>query len=114
MSAALPSPLRSTRPPRRRASTETSMFGSSRREAHDSTAFYRRFALPDLSEDNELGTSRLVDEIFQHDARDMYHVADNSVALGCDVTSILCGQGIRDRAGRRSRPCDLRGVSRND
>ncbi|MGO9148461.1 MAG: DNA-methyltransferase [Acidimicrobiales bacterium] len=81
MSAALPSPLRSTRPPRRRASTETSMFGSSRREAHDSTAFYRRFALPDLSDDNELGTSRLVDEIFQHDARDMYHVADSSVAL---------------------------------
>jgi site-specific DNA-methyltransferase (adenine-specific) len=57
------------------------MFGTSRREAHDSTAFYRRFALPDVSEDNEVGTSRVVDEIFQHDARDMYHVADNSVAL---------------------------------
>jgi hypothetical protein len=81
MSAALPSPLHSTRPARRRAPTETSLFGSSRREAHDSTAFYRRFALPDVSEDNELGTNCVVDEIFEHDARDMHHIADNSVAL---------------------------------
>jgi len=81
MSAALPSPLRSTRRARRGAPTETSMFGSSKREAHDSTAFYRRFALPDVSQDNELGTNRVVDEIFEHDARDMHHVADNSVAL---------------------------------
>jgi site-specific DNA-methyltransferase (adenine-specific) len=57
------------------------MFGSSRREGHDSTAFYRRFALPEVSEDDELAASGVVDEIFLHDARDMHHVADNSVAL---------------------------------
>ncbi|MEZ5239060.1 MAG: hypothetical protein R2716_08940 [Microthrixaceae bacterium] len=38
------------RPPaRRRGPTATANFGSSRREAHDSSAFYARFTAPELS-----------------------------------------------------------------
>ncbi len=81
MSEALPSRVASRASARRRAPTETATFGSSRREAHDSAPFYRRFALPDVSPDDEVGTSRVVDEIFQHDASDMHQVADSSVAL---------------------------------
>ena len=37
--------------------------------------------LPEVSEDGDIDTSPVVDEIFEHDARDMHQVADNSVAL---------------------------------
>ena len=41
-----------SRPQRRRDSTSTSNFGVGRREGHDSSAFYSRFPVPEISEDD--------------------------------------------------------------
>jgi DNA modification methylase len=68
------------RPEHRRATT-TSEFGVSRRENHDSSAFYERFTPPVLSSDATVATRRDIDEIFCGDARHMDKVDDASVAL---------------------------------
>jgi site-specific DNA-methyltransferase (adenine-specific) len=82
------------------------MFGSSRRETHDSTAFYRRFALPEVSEDDTLATSDVVDEIFHHDARDMHHVADNSVALVVTSPPYFAGKEYETALGEGQVPAN--------
>lgn len=64
-------------------STKTSTFGVSRREGHDSSAFYRRFDTPGTDTDttvNEIPVAGL-DVIHFGDARHMTHLPDNSVAL---------------------------------
>ncbi len=63
--------------------TATSSFGSSRRESHDASAFYARFATPELSDDQHVEPPVVVDEVFMGDARAMTgrQVADRSVAL---------------------------------
>ena len=68
-------------PRRRRPPTSTSQFGTSRREAHDASAFYERFAPPRLSNDSALGTTLELDRIYESDARRMECVSDDSVAL---------------------------------
>lgn len=65
----------------RRAATATSSFGVGRREGHDASGFYGRFAAPDLSSDDHVGERRNIDELFVGDARDMAHIDDASVAL---------------------------------
>jgi DNA modification methylase len=66
-----------------RRSTVTSAFGSGRRENHDSTAFYRRFVSPVLSDEKQVVPPAARDVIFNGDAREMTdsQVADNSVGL---------------------------------
>lgn len=66
-----------------RQATATSDFGSGKRESHDSTAFYDRFAPPALSSDERLAPPATVDRLFVGDAREMSddQVADRSVAL---------------------------------
>lgn len=66
---------------RRRAPTATSSFGVGRREGHDSSAFYARFAAPELSPDSAVNEPKLLDQILLGDSRDMHDVADASVAL---------------------------------
>jgi DNA modification methylase len=66
---------------RRRRPTETSEFGSSRRESHDASPFYSRFKPPDISDDESISQPTVVDEIRHQDSRDMGDVASNSVAL---------------------------------
>ena len=68
---------------RRRLATATSDFGSGKRESHDSTAFYERFAAPLVSADDQVVRPVLVDRLFCADARTMGddQVADRSVAL---------------------------------
>jgi site-specific DNA-methyltransferase (adenine-specific) len=68
---------------RRRLATATSDFGSGKRESHDSTAFYERFAAPVVSADDQVVRPVLVDRLFCADARTMGddQVADRSVAL---------------------------------
>ncbi|GIU91683.1 MAG: methyltransferase [Acidimicrobiia bacterium] len=63
--------------------TATSPFGSSRRENHDASAFYRRFTPPRLSDDDRVTPPVVVDRIWCQDARTMtdQQVADSSVAL---------------------------------
>ncbi|MGH8957729.1 MAG: DNA-methyltransferase [Acidimicrobiia bacterium] len=66
-----------------RRPTATSAFGSGRRESHDSSGFYRRFPLPRISADEEIGQPAVLDRLFVGDARLMSsdQVADRSVAL---------------------------------
>lgn len=67
----------------REKATATSQFGVSRRESHDSSAFYARFAPPELSSEESINRPdpACVDEIFEQDARKMSQVASDSVAL---------------------------------
>src|SRR5918996_3895321 len=67
------------RPP----ATVTSDFGSGRRESHDSSPFYDRFAAPVVSDDDLVHPPVALDRLFAGDAREMSdaQVGDNSVAL---------------------------------
>ncbi len=69
-------PKRRTRRP-----TRTSNFGVSRRESHDSSAFYARFDAPVLSDDAEVRACSVPDQLFCGDSRDLSAVDDNSVSL---------------------------------
>lgn len=68
---------------RQRLATVTSDFGSGKRESHDATPFYERFAPPVISKDERLSPPAVVDTLFVGDAREMTdaQVADRSVAL---------------------------------
>jgi len=66
---------------RRRGPTATSPFGSSRRESHDSSSFYRRFTAPELSNDDTVRRPRRLDVLYRRDARDMGNLESGSVAL---------------------------------
>lgn len=63
--------------------TATSRFGVSRRESHDSSEFYARFAPPELSDSDKIAdpSPSAIDEVFTQDSRKMSQVASNSVAL---------------------------------
>jgi site-specific DNA-methyltransferase (adenine-specific) len=67
--------------PKKRQPTATSSFGVSKRESHDASAFYERFAPPRLDLSAELGQYRAVDEIFVGDASHMTELEDNTVGL---------------------------------
>ena len=66
-----------------RRATATSEFGSGKRESHDSSSFYDRFAPPVISPDETVNPPASVDRLFCGDARAMTpaQVADRSVAL---------------------------------
>jgi site-specific DNA-methyltransferase (adenine-specific) len=66
---------------RRRAPTATSSFGVGRREGHDASAFYARFDAPVLSDDDDVRSCSVADQLFCRDSRDMSVVDDNSIAL---------------------------------
>jgi DNA modification methylase len=66
---------------RAKSGTQTQAFGTSKREGHDSSAFYQRFSAPVVSADDMVVRSSVLDHIFNGDARDMSDLADNSVAL---------------------------------
>jgi len=65
----------------RRRGTSTSSFGVSRRENHDASDFYSRFAAPHLSDDDTVEPPGVVDQIYVGDARSMDRVRPSSVAL---------------------------------
>ncbi len=72
---------------RRRGATSTTAFGAGRREGHDASAFYSRFAPPKISDDEtvnrpgetleQLGRGR----VFNGSGAEMSQLPDNSVAL---------------------------------
>ena len=62
--------------------TQTSRFGVGRRENHDASGFYARFARPHLSEDDEVSAHFSLDEALMcGDSRSMAALPDKSVAL---------------------------------
>ncbi len=94
-------------PPRRRGGrrpTVTSAFGSGRREAHDASGFYRRFAPPSLSGDDIVAPAGPTDVIHHGDARSMVEVPTSSVALVVTSPPYFAGKEYEADLGRDGVP----------
>ena len=98
--AALPEPGNG----RTRRPTATARFGSSRRESHDASAFYKRFVPPELSSDTTLERPREVDVIYRRDARNMESIAANSVALVVTSPPYFAGKEYEESLGKNGVP----------
>ena len=87
---------------RRRRSTSTSAFGVSRREGHDSSAFYGRFPVPEISSDDGVEPPAAEDMLWLGDARDMDgcgEIKDNSVALVVTSPPYFAGKEYEQAVG---------------
>ncbi|MFN3255848.1 MAG: DNA-methyltransferase [Ilumatobacter sp.] len=86
--------------------TSTSAFGVGKRESHDATDFYARFAPPVISDDDTLGNPGRVDTIHVGDARDMSQVPDASVALVVTSPPYFAGKEYETALGEGHVPAD--------
>ena len=86
--------------------TSTSSFGVGKRESHDSTDFYARFAAPEISNDDTLGRPGELDVIHVGDARDMAAVPDASVALVVTSPPYFAGKEYETALGEGHVPGD--------
>ena len=86
--------------------TSTSSFGVGKRESHDSTDFYARFAPPEVSDDDLLGEPGELDVIHVGDARDMAAVPDASVALVVTSPPYFAGKEYETALGEGHVPGD--------
>lgn len=83
-----------------RTSTSTSSFGVGRRESHDATDFYRRFELPEISDDDRIELARAFGEpCILGDARDMQEVPNRSVALVVTSPPYFAGKTYEEELG---------------
>jgi site-specific DNA-methyltransferase (adenine-specific) len=79
--------------------TETSNFGTSRRESHDASPFYSRFTAPVMSDDDEVCACTVEDSIIVGDSRDMAKVPSKSVALVCSSPPYFSGKQYEQELG---------------
>jgi modification methylase len=86
--------------------TSTSSFGVGKRESHDSSDFYARFAAPEVSDDDTLGERGELDVIHVGDARDMSAVPDASVALVVTSPPYFAGKEYETALGEGHVPGD--------
>ncbi len=96
---------------RRRRPTATSAFGVGRREGHDASAFYARFATPALSRDDAVAAPAVRDRIWVGDARRMDSsgdVADGSVALVVTSPPYFAGKEYETALGEGHVPASYR------
>jgi DNA modification methylase len=89
---------------RGRRPTATARFGSSRRENHDSSAFYDRFVPPEVSRDTTVERPSSLDLIYEDDARDMRLVESNSVALVVTSPPYFAGKEYEESLGQNGVP----------
>lgn len=88
-----------------RRRTSTSNFGVSRRENHDSSAFYERFRAPELTaEDSVLEPRALDDPFVTGDARHMDAVPNGSVALVVTSPPYFAGKAYEEELEREGVP----------
>ncbi|HWE54928.1 MAG TPA: site-specific DNA-methyltransferase [Acidimicrobiales bacterium] len=87
-----------------RRSTATSSFGVSRRENHDASGFYDRFAAPAVSADDHLGDHRALDKLIAGDSRHMEEVPDSSVALVVTSPPYFAGKEYEAALGEGAVP----------
>ncbi len=85
---------------RRRRPTSTSSFGVGRRENHDASGFYERFAAPVVSADDAVNSSPARDKILTGDARHMDEVEDASVALVVTSPPYFAGKEYEEALGQ--------------
>lgn len=95
---------------RLRRGTATSAFGASRRETHDASPFYERFAAPDVSDDETLAdpaaAAEVWDRIFVGDSRSMTQIPDDSVALVVTSPPYFAGKAYETALGQGHIPAD--------
>lgn len=95
---------------RERRSTSTSAFGSSRRETHDSSAFYARFGTPVISSDavvaDESDIAPIRDNFFLGDSRAMHEIPDRSVGLIVTSPPYFAGKAYEEALGEGHIPAD--------
>ena len=72
----------------------------SKREGHDSSAFYARFLPPEISNDSTVNEPKRVDEIVVGDSRAMTDVADASVALVVTSPPYFAGKQYEAELGK--------------
>jgi len=84
--------------------TSTSAFGVSRREGHDASGFYGRFAAPTLSTSTEIARHPVADRLIVGDARHMSEVPDNSVALVVTSPPYFAGKEYETALGEGGTP----------
>jgi len=89
---------------KKRSGTSTKAFGTGKREGHDSSAFYKRFAAPTLSRDDHIERSELRDQIIHGDAREMDMILDNSVALVVTSPPYFVGKEYETALGEGAVP----------
>ena len=88
-----------------RRRTATSNFGVSRREAHDSAAFYARFEAPEILADATVAQPRsFVDPFVCGDARKMDELDDGSVALVVTSPPYFAGKRYEEELDREGIP----------
>lgn len=90
----------------KRAGTSTSNFGVGKRENHDASGFYERFATPVLSSDDDVVVAPTVDQIWVHDARSMPELPDGSVALVVTSPPYFAGKAYEEALGEGHIPAD--------
>jgi site-specific DNA-methyltransferase (adenine-specific) len=83
----------------RRKPTTTSNFGVGRRESHDASGFYSRFATPEISKSSAISPPLARDEIYSGSSGDMFQVADNSVALVVTSPPYFAGKEYEEALG---------------
>ncbi len=86
--------------------TRTSSFGVGKREAHDATAFYERFAAPTLSGDDTVNPCTAADTLVVGDSRAMAEVPDSSVALVVTSPPYFAGKDYELALGEGAVPAD--------
>ena len=87
-----------------RRPTSTSSFGVSKRENHDATACYQRFAAPTVSADQQVAADRAIDKLIVGDARTMTEVPDASVALVVTSPPYFAGKEYEEALGEGGVP----------
>lgn len=88
----------------RREGTSTRAYGSSRRESHDSSGFYRRFVPVEITNDVDLESPREQDVIYNQDARNMSDVRSNSIALVVTSPPYFAGKEYEESLGEAGVP----------
>ena len=95
-----------TVPARKRRPTSTSEFGVGRREAHDASDFYARFAPPVVSNDDTIVECPVRNEIIVGDSRKLADLPDNCVALVVTSPPYFAGKAYETALGEGGVPAD--------
>lgn len=95
----------------KRRPTSTSSFGVSRRESHDATAFYDRFATPETSSDDRVvvNPAHVLNQIYEGDSRHMDEIQDSSIALVVTSPPYFAGKEYETTLGEGHIPASYRG-----
>ena len=89
--------------------TSTSNFGVGKREAHDASAFYARFAAPELSGDDAVAPRfDVVEPCIHGDIRERNDIPDNSVALVVTSPPYFAGKQYEEELGSNGVPASYR------